>query len=370
MRQAESSSLMQPVKPIRIVDAVWAWPEQLETYDKRPDLSRPERATLTKYARQYRECRTQKTMDFRSALDRLIKPLQDVFAFTEARAYWRSLTIFFMLREMARRGSSYWAWSEREWLETIAARKAERQHIITAAYLVCGFSSLDQVTDTHLVYSVLAKKVFGREHIEQILDRLNKKLDQWGYSRESIRICMRRTVCEALLKYRTPFVEELSYARLLEMQKTGAPESSRRLVALSRALHGDRVLDAALRVAKPDYTKIGRPQLFAGIAEQWIDCARCWYETSTSSGKHRRRVFYLVLSIGRWLAATHPEISSPSQWTRTLTMECVALLANLKCGDWSENRPEMTPNYGQLMAPGIRVSSISALRCYFRDLQN
>jgi integrase len=42
----------------------------------------------------------------------------------------------------------------------------------------------------------------------------------------------------------------------------------------------------------------------------------------------------------------------------------------MKCGDWSENRPEMIRNHGRLIAPGIRVSSISSVRCYFRDLQN
>jgi hypothetical protein len=172
----------------RIAAGQWTWPEQLATYDKRPDLSELEATTLAKYARQYRECRTQKTMDFRGTLDRLIGPLEDVFSFTETRRYWRSLTIFFMLREMARRNRSYWAWSKEEWIETMAARKGERQHVIAAAYLLCGFSSLEQVTETHLVYSVLAKKVFGREHIEQILDRLNNKLDQWGYARESIRM--------------------------------------------------------------------------------------------------------------------------------------------------------------------------------------
>jgi hypothetical protein len=219
-------------QPPRIAERVWTWPERLARYDNRPDLTDLEKTTLARYGTEYRVCRTRRTMDFGGALDRLVEPLEDVFVFTGTRTYWRSLTIFFMLREMARRSRSYWTWSNEEWIETMAARKAERQHLTAAAYLLCGFSKLDSIADTHLVYPVLAKKVFGREHIEQILERVNKKLDEWGYSAAAMRFCMRRTVCEALLQYRTPFVEDLTYERLLELQKASPPESSRRLVAV------------------------------------------------------------------------------------------------------------------------------------------
>jgi hypothetical protein len=37
----------------------------------------------------------------------------------------------------------------------------ERQHIVAIAYLMCGFSELHRLKCDHVVYSCLARKVFG-----------------------------------------------------------------------------------------------------------------------------------------------------------------------------------------------------------------
>ena len=69
---------------------------------------------------------------------------------------------------MAERKRSFWGWTTGEWIDSIDSRLAARQHAVAVAYLLCGFSDLHRLKSDHVVYSCLARKVFGCEHTRSI----------------------------------------------------------------------------------------------------------------------------------------------------------------------------------------------------------
>lgn len=69
---------------------------------------------LARYAEAYRFYRYGRTMDFGPALDRLVRPLNDVFDYTGIKTQLRRYVLLFFLREMAERNSSFWGWTTDE----------------------------------------------------------------------------------------------------------------------------------------------------------------------------------------------------------------------------------------------------------------
>jgi hypothetical protein len=47
-------------------------------------------------------------------------------------------------------------------------KKTEYQHVIAVASLLCGFSDLHRLSKNHIVYVVLARKVFGGEYMKVV----------------------------------------------------------------------------------------------------------------------------------------------------------------------------------------------------------
>ena len=65
-----------------------------------------------------------------------------------------------------------------------ARRRSEYQHVIAVAYLLCGFSDLHRLSKNHIVYVGLARKVFGREYMKIVGNRVQSLLREWGYMRD------------------------------------------------------------------------------------------------------------------------------------------------------------------------------------------
>jgi hypothetical protein len=67
---------------------------------------------------------------------------------------------------------------------------------------------------------------------------------------------------------------------------------------------------------------------------------------------------------------THPEVTSPSQWTHTLAQEYVAAVDQATVGGWSANPKKVTSGtLGKPFKPRSKSGYLSALRGFFRDLQ-
>jgi len=106
------------------------------------------------------------------------------------------------------------------------------------------------------------------------------------------------------------------------------------------------------------------------VPEKWVQAAKYWRENARYSARVRQATYYLLLTVGRWLAAKHPTITTPEQWDRNLAIECLTMITNMRCGDfraqWVGRKPR---NYGKPLTPNGKMLNYTALRVFFADLQ-
>jgi integrase len=108
----------------------------------------------------------------------------------------------------------------------------------------------------------------------------------------------------------------------------------------------------------------------AGVPDKWLSLAERWRDMTTKRPTASRMEFSCILAAGRWLAKMHPDVTSPSQWTHTLAQEYVAAVNQATVGGWSANPKKVTSGtLGKPFKPRSKAGYLSALRGYFRDLQ-
>lgn len=357
--------------PKKADDGPWTWPIDTEQYGRSPILTPTEKETLTRYAESYRFYRYGRTMDFGVVLDRLVRPLNDTFDYTGIKTLERRYTLFFFLREIEKRGRPFWGWTTDEWIETINARVKARQHAVAVAYLLCGFSDLQRLKGDHVVYSCLARKVFGREHANKIKERVQGQLHEWGYSGRGTTSQIMRTIFECLLFVRSPHLKDIKLDDLRAVIGRRPPRTGTYCAyAISRVLTKIGSLTEPMEIERPFIVKAELPAITDGVPPEWARLCRRWFETATSSERGRRKSYYLLLNIGRWLAQTHPNIVSPANWTRELAAEAVAVVCQWRSGDWCSEAPCHVKNKGRALAPSTCAGHLSMLRTFFRDLQD
>jgi len=115
---------------------------------------------------------------------------------------------------------------------------------------------------------------------------------------------------------------------------------------------------------------LGNPHLLEGVPETWVRAANYWRENARYSARVRQATYYFLLTVGRWLTAKHPTITTPEQWDRNLAVECLTMITNMRCGDfraqWVGRKPR---NYGKPLTPNGKMLNYTALRVFFADLQ-
>jgi integrase len=101
----------------------------------------------------------------------------------------------------------------------------------------------------------------------------------------------------------------------------------------------------------------------------WADWVQRWHGTSTLpvSGRKGRRS--QMLRMGRWLAAEHPDIREPSQWTRELCAAWVATVDRLRIGDYTQNDESLRDRIGEPLMPRTKSGLLAGARQFFRDCQ-
>ena len=81
--------------PKKADDGPWIWPFDLVQYDRSPSLTGVEQDMLARYKEAYRFYRYGRTMDFGPTLDRLVRPLNDVFDYTGIKTQLRRKGVHF-----------------------------------------------------------------------------------------------------------------------------------------------------------------------------------------------------------------------------------------------------------------------------------
>ncbi|MGA9774245.1 MAG: tyrosine-type recombinase/integrase [Blastocatellia bacterium] len=349
---------------------IWSWPVDVKKYDRQHTLSTAEAAVLRKYVRSYDGSTHEKPSEFHHILHRLLCPLEDVLDYTIAPDKHRGFLLLYLLREMSGRRRSFWGWTEKEWVNTINQRKQQQHYVIAISYLLCNFNRLDEIGGAHLVYTLLARKIFGQRYIDAAMKSVCTVMSTWGYTEKYMKEYMQRTVCEAMLFNRSPLLEDITLDFLKSIrQKRTNKHPAKCLVALSNALTGLGVIDTPLSIWKPITEKVGYQSLIEKVPQEWVRLTQHWFKTSTRTRAARRRTYYLLLNVGRWLAHTIPEIKSPDQWTRDTAAQCVAMIMNMKSGDWIARSDCCNQPEGKLLAPTTRAGRLSDLRIFFHDLQ-
>src|ERR1700678_2468762 len=79
-----------------------------------------------------------------------------------------------------------------------------------------GAQTLMGTFKNHIVYVVLARKVFGREYMKVVGDRVQSLLREWGYLRTGTLTLVLRTIFEGLLYKRSLHLDQLKIEDLQE----------------------------------------------------------------------------------------------------------------------------------------------------------
>lgn len=383
----------------RMAPPHWQWPVDISSYDRTPQLSAQEQGELAVMVDRFARGILPWRNSSRIILQRLTHPLYDVFQLIETKTRFYSRIAHIMLEEMHYRQTSFWAWSESEWLETIGQHDGDfhrrhkgkkndafRQSLAAVGYLLCRFHAFTLV-DRINPYP-LACKVFGRQRVNEAVQRIHHPLTSWGYARARYD-AIKNALCVVLLSNQSPFLEDIALPLLeslqaSQMQRYLKPD----LYLISLALvHLDLLQTPLVRRLTPDLTvaavthsaNASKGQLKCGdtlpvtahgqIDPTWLEWCQRWRQTSTLYPKTRQSIYYTLLQVGRWLKQTHSQVNTPAGWNRELATEYVATVSRLTVGRWSQSTTIPTIKRGKPVTPRHQAHTLAAMRRFFRDCQ-
>ncbi|WP_326742678.1 hypothetical protein [Streptomyces sp. NBC_01768] len=327
----------------------WPWPIDLARYDRRPELTERERAALASLGWEVRRRRgyAPERVEWR-AISRLLRPLDDARAALrwcpDTPSHRRAVTdaIGLVLRRCLEDGTSFWAWSADDWVRLIAPGHKEfedawpgwidgsvRPYLAAFAYLLGDFTDFHRIGG--FIRRSLAWRVFGQEPVEETIAQVAATLQGWGYHPSNGAFGQFRTVLvQIMLINRSPLLQDMTTDALQRARESPAlPSGARR-----GNLHGAHRAIAALGHADPPPKPIHAvmPDL-EGVPKPWAAMVERWHDTSTLTPKVRGGFRSIVAKAGRWLAAEHPEIVEPAQWTRETCAAWVAALDRMTVGE-------------------------------------
>jgi integrase len=303
------------------------------------------------------------------ALQRLIRPLEDVFRHIEFHGYKKDALLLFLLVEMGRRTKTFWGWKDRDWVEIVERRRYDGNRLIAVAYLLCDFKALEGFGKRRQVFFRLAQRAFTTGRFRGMVEEVKQGLVTLGYQKRTLRR-VPLTVAKLLLSARCGRLEDLTDKALREFQQaTPSIALEHCVVALSHWLASKQIIEAPI-------SKVGLPKdlenpetLLSGVPPEWARLAAYWREHSLLSFDVRVRHYYRLLEVGRWLRAVHPEIQSPADWTRVTAADAMVMLSNKKIGEWSHVKDKRLRNHGQAATASTRMLGMTTLRTFFQDLQ-
>jgi hypothetical protein len=340
----------------------------LDRYDRAPNLSPVERQVLGEWSsrRGYHPLKI--------SLVRLYKPLADVLSPVQRNRNGSNRTLTFVLEEVRRTGTPYWAWPERHWLDllngpdaTAGSSRMARPYLLAVAYLLTGFSRAHDVGQNPFL-AVAARIIFGWDRFEAEYFRLESTLVRLGYGRISLRNCLSMVLAALMLERRDPRLEAFD-AALLERTRTLYREPITRNIG--KVSHGLAALGV---LAKPIRMRnyVGwREKSIEGIGQEWVAWCRRWRETSTLRPRTRETNYSFILRAGLWLAKAHPVVTNPAQWTVEVCADFLAAVDRLTVGEWTLSSASHVRrrNAGKPMDANSKRVIYHAIRRFLGDVQ-
>ena len=345
----------------------------LEHYDRNPVLTPPEREALRAMVKGFDAKRFYWPAGSEQTLHRLLCPLGDVLSFLPSYPLSCMKAVRLMIRTMHASQAAYWGWTPQQWFPLFEdhprtpTRKAVRPVIRAFAYLLGGIRQLPETDKCKRSY--FAALIFGHEVVEAALQRVIGQLMSWGYSSVDIPSQVREVLSEFFLVNGSTALEMLPTDIVSRVQRTRPPVHYYNTVqAISRALVSLGCRQIPLLIPEPEKPASKRPAATQDIAPEWIAWCERWAHTSTHTPSTIEGHYYTLLKVGRWLAATHPEVTSPAQWTRQLAVEFVAAVNHMKIGDYVSSQKRI-PNVGQPISAPFKVNLLFTLGVFIHDCQ-
>ena len=282
-----------------------------------------------------------------------------------------------LILEMRQRNTSYWTWSEQDWLSILcSSTKAFRQRFPhtgghTRHFLFVSLYFLRIFDDFRKLgiidRTALACRIFGRNRVNGNLEKLINLVRSWGYGRFGGGKDIQWALCTVLLANQSPRLEDLTLAVLAaEGNATLVDYRIASITLLSRALAAMGILPKSLAYRwTRDRETTGRNE----IGSVWLGAIDRWRSTSTLQSNSLKRHYLLLLKAGRWITAIHPICVDPAQWTREIAAEWVALVCRMQVGDWTQRDKQSLKNLGKPLSAKAKAHHLSSLCTLFGDLQ-
>ncbi|MGI5290513.1 tyrosine-type recombinase/integrase [Nonomuraea polychroma] len=273
---------------------------------------------------------------------------------------------------------SFWSWSSETWFELIAPGAAEflaawpgwidgmvRPYVAAFAYLLGGF------TDFHRLGNFnrrgLAWRVFGKDTVEDAVEQVAGTLQGWGYHPSAGAFGQFRTVViQSMLVNRSPLLQDLTSEALAQIRKDPA-NTPHHLRGHFRGLH--KALFALGHAGPPPKSIHAVMPDIEGVPQAWAAMIERWYATTTLAHKVRGSYRSILAKAGRWLAAEHPNITEPAQWSRETCAAWVAAIDRMSVGDYVQRQAGLDKGGGKPLSPPTKASYLTATRAFFRDAQ-
>jgi integrase len=361
----------------------WTWPLDVTCYDREPTFSPVEQQALLPFLemKHLTQEDMRKTLAGGDSLERMVRPLRDVFAVMESEQDNKDRALVLLLRTCAREGSTFWHWDHATWLRVLGPTQVAffqehalpnltdiRQHVMAAAYLLHCFQHV-QVLGGYDRRS-LANKVFGSERVTATLSSIETITLSWGYS-----IHYQNAFCgvisEVLLVHGHPDLNGVTLDLLEQLRSAPEITHGRRtmLFRLSRVLTHLHIIEAPLPKNSGTPVEVFRMQCEMGIAPDWVAWTERWYQTSVLAPQTRQAMRNTLLKAGRWLALHHPGVTRPEHWTRELAAEYVAAVDRMHIGEYVGYTKPVHARQGDPLSPRRKSHLLCTMRQCFHDAQ-
>ena len=361
-------------------------PLRPEQFDRRP-LTPTERVALALLTEGSAPMNSTPRRAAEFALARLLAPLHAVYALRHSQPSRQALAAQLVCRQMHQRGCAFWQWSTADWQTNIGqtydaferlhavggVRSGLRPYLLDVAYLLCGFDDLGPLWTATAFYP-MACAVFGAARIDAQIARIDDALARNGYATGHGSMKQRhQAIAVLLLLNRSPWLAQLSWAVVDRAADLAFPRAASIVRGkITAALVTLGVLAPRADPAAMDHFPPGPHE---GVSDVWYAWYLAWRETGSCGLARRvaRNYGTYILYTGRWLAARHPAISSPEQWTEETALA-------LRTAVLEESPAIFITTHGveDLRRRGIldrRLSHaaisqfLAAMRRFFRDLQ-
>lgn len=317
-----------------------------------------------------------------AGLVRLTEPLDEARALLHHPSHARyrrasAQAAGLVLQHCGETGRVFWTWTTADWA-TLCRSSAEafvaaqvtptettvRPFLIALAHLLGGFDGLHLLGTFNRLH--LAQLLFGEAAVQTSLRVATQTLDGWGYRGAlNHQHRLRGGLSQALLINRSPLLEDLdtaAFARLRAHPATNVHHGEL-LFALQRAVAGLGHCDPPVRTGRMHMPVI------TGASTEWAGWVERWHATSTLTPKVRGIVRTIAAKAGRWLAAEHPEITEPGQWSRQTCAAWVAAIDRMRVGDYVQRTDSLAGRAGTPISPRTKAHLLMASRTFFRDCQ-